>query len=110
PASSFFSLPSISDDGRFVAFLTSGQLVPDDSIINSFDMYVRDLQLNTTVRVSIGNGGVEGNGVANAVDGEISGNGLFAAFTSDASNFIGPATDLNGFRDVFVRNIAGATT
>ena len=101
--------PSISDDGRFVAFITAASLVAND--INGVpDLYVRDLLLGTTIRVSIGTGasGVEGNIAVN--DGEISGNGLFAAFTTFADTLLGPGVDSNGFSDVFVRDMTGLTT
>ena len=54
--------PSISADGRFVAFDSdASNLVPGDT--NGFsDVFVRDRQTGTTERVSVGPGGVQGNG------------------------------------------------
>jgi Tol biopolymer transport system component len=58
------TMPSISPDGRFVAFCSrSGNLVPGDTNGNSFeDVFVRDRLLGTTDRVSVGSGGQQGNG------------------------------------------------
>ena len=51
--------PVISGDGRFVAFTSfSDNLVPDD-LNESSDVFVRDLQANTTTRASEYQGGFE---------------------------------------------------
>src|SRR6267142_743905 len=52
----------ISADGRYVAFESSAtNLVPGDT--NGFkDVFVRDRQTGTTVRVSVDSGGLQGNG------------------------------------------------
>ena len=78
--------PSISADGRFVAFSSSASnLVPDD--INGIpDVFVRDRQTGTTRRVSVGPGGVQGN--SSSFDPAISADGRFVAFISAASNLV----------------------
>ena len=43
--------PSISADGRYVAFQSSSQLSPEDTD-STADIYVRDLQANTTTLAS----------------------------------------------------------
>jgi hypothetical protein len=49
--------PAISADGRFVVFQSDGAgLVPNDSSTNS-DVFVRDRELGTTERVSVGSDG-----------------------------------------------------
>ncbi len=60
-----------------------------------------------TVRVSLGNGNVEGDSSASSPDG-ISDNGRFVAFGSDASNL--NASDANGESDVFLRDRRRKTT
>ena len=56
-------MPAISADGRFVAFESSAtNLVPGDTN-DMEDMFVHDRQTGTTRRVSVGPGGVQGNGV-----------------------------------------------
>lgn len=51
----------VSLTGRFVVFSSdAANLVPNDTN-NSVDVFLRDNQLNTTERVSVGTAGVEGN-------------------------------------------------
>jgi hypothetical protein len=47
---------SISGDGRYVAFQSSGALVPEDTN-GVADIYVRDLVAGTTARVSVAEAG-----------------------------------------------------
>src|SRR5256885_791636 len=54
------SSPALSADGRYVAFSSFAlNLVADDTNEGS-DIFVRDRQLGTTIRVSVYSGGVEG--------------------------------------------------
>ena len=99
--------PSVSDDGRFVAFAsTSSDIVSGDNNGDS-DVFVRDMFLNTTTLVSanvLGTGPANGNSVQPAVSGD----GKFVAFASDAINVT--ANDLTPIRDVFLRNLETSTT
>ncbi|MCA1689044.1 MAG: hypothetical protein LC720_00905, partial [Actinobacteria bacterium] len=62
PADGPSSEPGISADGRLVVFASKADdLVPGDHNGVS-DVFVRDRQAGTTVRVSVGRGGVEANG------------------------------------------------
>ena len=91
-------LAQISADGRFVAFESNAtNLVPGDAN-GAADVFVRDLTTQTTVRVSITSGGVEGN--SNSVRPSLSADGRFVTFASDATNLV--PGDTNGVRDVFV--------
>ena len=98
--------PSISADGRFVAFDSSASnLVPGDT--NGIqDIFVRDLQAKTTTRVSVGAGGVEANGIS--ISPTLSTDGRFVAFSSDATNLVN--ADTNGLHDVFVTDRLAGTT
>ena len=98
--------PSISADGRFVAFRSfSRYLVPvDDNFVP--DVFVRDLVAGTTERVSVGPGGLQANDQSNFPS--ISADGRFVAFLSYASNLV--AGDTNGTGDVFVRDRQSGTT
>ncbi len=99
--------PTVSDDGRYVAFESAADnLVAGDT--NGFiDIFLRDLDTPATTRVSIATGGAQGQG--NSDWGCISANGQYVAFTSEAGNLV--AGDLNGWADIFVRDIqAGETT
>jgi hypothetical protein len=71
------------------------------------DVFVRDRVARTTERASIPSVGGQTNGRSLAAD--ISGNGRYVAFDSDATNLV--SDDGNGATDVFVRDrIAGFTT
>ena len=98
--------PSISADGRFVAFSSSAtNLVPGDTN-NSNDIFVRDLSTNTTTRVSVDSAGNPGNDDSELPS--ISANGRFVAFRSLATNLV--PGDTNDERDIFVRDLSTNTT
>lgn len=87
---------TISRDGRFIAFDSFGpSLVPNDT--NGIaDVFVRDLALGTTVRVSVHADGTQALGV----EPSISATGRFVAFSSFSQKLIGTDTDMNGSCDV----------
>jgi Tol biopolymer transport system component len=98
--------PSISADGRYVAFLSdSTNLVPGDTNGRS-DVFVRDRRNLTTVRVSVSTSGTQGN--KNCHYASISANGRFVAFSSEASNLV--PNDTNADEDVFVHDLQAGTT
>jgi Tol biopolymer transport system component len=99
--------PSISADGRYVAFSSyASNLVPGDTN-GDWDMFVRDLRTNATTRVSIASDGTQGN--ANSSNSpSISADGRYVAFPSNASNLV--AGDTNGKSDIFVRDRQANTT
>ena len=100
--------PSISQDGRFVAFASSAtNLVAGDTNRHA-DVFVRDRATGSTRRVSIRGGaatGVQGNGTSDMTS--ISGDGRYVAFLSDASNLA--LHDTNKTGDIFVRDRATGT-
>lgn len=91
----------ISADGRFVAFDSEAtNLVPDDT--NGVgDVFLRDLQLGTTVRVSLTAAGEQTNGGGGAPS--VSADGRFVAFESGSTNFV--SGDTNGFGDIYVKDM-----
>ena len=92
--------PSISADGRYVAFTSyASNLVPGDTNGTS-DVFVRDLQTGAITRVSTDADGDQGNSTAGGIS--ISADGRYVAFNSDASNLV--PDDTNGAYDVFVAN------
>jgi Tol biopolymer transport system component len=99
--------PSISGDGRFVAFQSlATDLVPGDTNQAS-DVFVYDRQQARIHQVSLNSLGLEGD--AASVEPSISADGRWAAFVSSATNLV--HGDLNGHDDVFVRDLqAGETT
>ncbi|RMH03738.1 MAG: hypothetical protein D6702_05130, partial [Planctomycetota bacterium] len=100
------SRPAISADGRFVAFKSfASDLVPNDTNLAG-DVFVRDLLLGTTERVSVSSAGVEGNGLSSVPS--ISADGRFVAFRSIASNLV--PNDWNNTEDVFLHDRTTGTT
>jgi Ca2+-binding RTX toxin-like protein len=98
--------PSISGDGRFVAFQSEAtNLVPGDTN-NSDDIFVRDLSANTTTRVSVDSAGNQGNNLSRRPS--ISADGRFVTFDSYATNLV--PGDTNASLDIFVRDLSTNTT
>lgn len=97
--------PSISDDGRYVVFYSEADnLAPEDHNEVS-DVFVRDREAGTTVRLSdVPGGGGQGNGPSRFP--AISGDGSLLAFQSDAANLV-PLDD-NGAADIFLYNLDAA--
>ena len=91
--------PSISADGRYVAFESSAENLIGNDTNNFIDVYLRDRKRRTTVRVSLTNAGAEGNSESSYPF--ISANGRFVAFQSTATNLIG--NDTNATTDIYVR-------
>src|SRR6266550_2391417 len=92
--------PSISADGRYVAFLSDAtNLVAGDT--NSVrDVFVFDRQTGTTTRASVSSAGVQAD--VDSVTPVLSGNGRFVAFDSGADNLA--FGDTNDTFDVFVKD------
>jgi archaellum component FlaF (FlaF/FlaG flagellin family) len=99
--------PSISANGRFVAFSSDAtNLVPGDTNASS-DIFVRDLLTNTTTRVSVDSAGNQGNGISRTAP-SISADGRFVVFNSTSTNLVPGDTNASG--DVFVRDLSTNTT
>jgi Tol biopolymer transport system component len=86
--------PSISGDGRYVAFASNGTIV------------VYDGQTGQSRIASVANDGTPGNGASDYPS--ISADGRYVAFSSVAMNLV--SGDTNGVRDVFVRDLLLGTT
>jgi Tol biopolymer transport system component len=91
--------PSISADGRYVAFWSAAPNLVAGDTNGQPDVFVRDRRLQTTTRISIPSTGNEGNG--GSLYPAISADGQFVAFGSSASNLV--PGDTNNEPDVFVR-------
>ena len=99
--------PSISSDGRYVAFASDATNLVKGDKNGVTDIFVRDLAKRTTKRVSVSSTGVEGNKASYWPF--ISSDGRFVTFTSEANNL--DASDNNGVGDVFVHDTkTGDTT
>ena len=98
--------PSISADGRFVAFHSfAPNLVAGDTNAQ-WDIFVHDRQSGTTTRVSVDSAG--GQADSGSYGPSISADGRFVAFASLASNLV--ANDTNGQYDIFVHDRQTGTT
>src|SRR5262249_40203501 len=109
----FSDSPSISADGRMVAFrsfatdLIAG-LVDNN---NDTDVFVRDRTANTTQLVSVNRSG-NATGNRGSDTPLVSADGSTVAFLSRASDLVAGVIDNNSptFSDLFVRNLAAHTT
>lgn len=104
----FSKHPIISSDGRYVLFESwATNLVAGDD--NGFsDIFLRDRQLNTTERVSIGDGEEQGNGATLGYGGGLASDGRYVVFPSNSSNMV--TDDTNGRNDIFRRDRAADGT
>ena len=93
--------PSISADGRFVAFYSGATNLVGNDTNGVSDVFVRDLKTHKTRRVSLSSAGVEGN--SDSYEPSISADGRFVVFHSFASNLVGG--DTNATADAFVRDL-----
>ncbi len=103
----FSDFPSISGDGRYVAFdSTADNLVSGDTNVQ-VDVFVKDLATGIITRVSTDSAGREGNYASNRAS--ISADGRHVAFGSGADNLV--SGDTNATWDVFVKDLpTGLTT
>ncbi|MGH7896035.1 MAG: hypothetical protein ACREQL_15290, partial [Candidatus Binatia bacterium] len=104
---------TMSRDGRHVSFVSDASNLVAGDTNGTTDVFVRDLDTDTTVRVSVDDAGTEGNGTSGGVVPNVfaaestgtclSADGRFVAFVSAATNFDSP--DTNGTTvDVYVHD------
>lgn len=98
--------PAISPDGRYVAFQSDASDLVQGDGNGVTDIFVRDLQANSTARVSVTSSGLDADGPSWAPD--ISDQGGVVAFVSEASNLV--LADVNGYADIFARKTTGSTS
>jgi Tol biopolymer transport system component len=93
--------PTVSADGRFVAFETEFGFTPGDTN-GTWDVYLKDLQTGALELISQSEAGVLGNGASHGAS--ISDDGRLIAFRSAASNLVDNDGNGAGF-DVFVKDV-----
>jgi WD40-like Beta Propeller Repeat len=102
--------PSVSSDGRFVAFESRAKNLINDSqaepiFSSKFNVLLHDNQTGQTTPIDIG---LDGKQIGESRFPSISGDGKFIAFYSDAKNLVSDNSNLPG---IFVRDIEkGLTT
>ena len=98
---------AISDDGRFVAFVSdSSDLVPNDTG-STRDIFVRDNQLETTFMVNVANNGLPPT-TGNSGRFAMTPDGRYITFVSGSDTLVN--NDSNQQQDVFVRDLQTNTT
>lgn len=90
--------PSISDDGRYVVFDSSATNLVASDFNGASDIFLRDRQQGTTVRISLSSLGIEGN--SDSTRPRISGDGRFIVYESFSSNLV--PNDTNNSYDIFL--------
>jgi Tol biopolymer transport system component len=100
--------PSVSGDGRYVAFSSEAENLVDGDVNGFNDVFVHDWAEDegVTTLVSVASDGTQANGASNSPF--ISEDGRFVVFCSDASNLV--AGDTNGFADIFVHDLTDGST
>jgi hypothetical protein len=102
--------PHISSDGRFVTFLgTATNLAGEDKNGAVPDVFLRDLQTQTTSIISIDSAGLQDASLARegATHAVVSREGRFVAFATDSKLI---ENDTNDTSDIYLRDVAGGTT
>jgi Tol biopolymer transport system component len=92
--------PSLSYDGRYVAFESLANNLVDGDTNGHQDIFVRDTVGGHTARVSVATSGAEAD--RDSMAASISGDGRFVAFQSSATNLV--TGDTNGSDDIFVHD------
>ena len=100
PGISYSNDPSISTDGRFVAFVSNASALVEGDTNGFTDIFVHDRDNGLTERVSLSSSGAQGNNFSNAPS--ISADGRYVAFQSTASTLVDG--DTNGVPDIFVHD------
>jgi Tol biopolymer transport system component len=93
--------PSISADGRYVAFHSDASNLVRGDTNRTEDIFLHDRKTGTTTRVSVGRRGGQANGESLGPP-SISPDGRYVAFASLASNLV--AGDTNDITDVFLHD------
>src|SRR6185369_8798194 len=104
-------IPTMTPDGRFVAFASNAtNLVPGDTN-GVYDVFLRDRTLGTTERISVSSSGVQGDALSGfyqlglqafSLGLSITPDGRYVAFTSRATN-LAPQMG-TGAGDIYVRD------
>ncbi|MBI4604948.1 MAG: hypothetical protein HY721_23550 [Planctomycetes bacterium] len=98
--------PSISDDGRLVAFESYGSNLVERDSNRAVDVFVHERSTGRTERVSVDSAGRQGDD--NSWLARISGDGTVVAFVSQATNLVPGDTNATG--DVFVHELESRRT
>jgi Tol biopolymer transport system component len=95
----FSSDPTISENGRYVAFESAASNFVRGDTNRHTDVFVRNLVAHRTIRADVSAAGKQGNFAAE--DADITADGRYVVFSSESVNLV--RGDTNRKRDVFVR-------
>lgn len=98
---SFSFGPSISDDGRYVAFASNANNLVEGDTYNVNDLFVHDVLTAETRRITVSSRGIQSN--AHTGFPQISAEGNVVVFNSTASNLVD--NDTNNFNDGFLYDV-----
>jgi hypothetical protein len=108
-SSSFF--PSLSADGRYVAFVSQADNLVSGDTNGYGDVFVFDRSLRVTTRVSVSSSGAEANEASSSDWApSISADGRYVTFDSMASNLVAVGQDTNDVTDVFIHDTTSGQT
>jgi len=96
---------AISDDGRYILFTSAATNLVSATAGGGVNVFVRDLQTQTTAPVSVDSAGST---LVGGTGNSISDDGHYVAFTSASSSIV--ANDSNGLGDVFRRDMQTGVT
>lgn len=96
--------PSISRDGRKVAFFSYGSNLIDGDANDAYDVFVKDVETRV---LTLASAGASGQGNRQSFEPSISDDGNKVAFFSYANNLV--PGDVNGYGDVFVKDLLAGT-
>jgi RHS repeat-associated protein len=102
------SQPSLSGDGRYVAYESFATNLTTGGTNGQGQIYVRDRTASTTTKVSISTGGAEGN--AQSRNAAVSADGRFIAFDSTSTNLTADPKFFATLNDVYARDQTSGTT
>jgi Tol biopolymer transport system component len=95
--------PSLSGNGRYVAFDSDASNLVSDDTNGTSDVFVHDRKTGQTRRVSVASDGTQGNGFSLVTSPSISANGRYVTFISFATN-LAEGGDTNDASDIFVHD------
>jgi Tol biopolymer transport system component len=104
PANDSIEDYQFSADGRKIVFESRASNLVANDTNNRADIFVRDLDLNQTILVSVDTNGLPAGGTGP----RISGDGNYVGFTSPSASI--SASDRNSSDDAFVRDLVGNQT
>ncbi|TDB70388.1 hypothetical protein E1182_27440 [Micromonospora sp. KC721] len=99
--------PTMSADGRFVAFTSEATNLVSGDTNGVADVFLRDLRAGTTVRASLTADGGQATG-GSSYGPMMSADGRYVVFSSDVTDLV--SGDTNGVADVFLRDLGAGTT